>query len=256
MLIYACVLVLAPLSALLVGACSEGLGGLFAAPADPAFLRALWLTVAIGAVVLAVHAASGTVLAWVLVRHQFRGKRWLDAAVNLPFAVSPVVVGYMLFLLFGRSGILSPLAQRLGVQVVFAVPGMVLATLFVTLPFTVRELVPVLRAFGTDQEEAASTLGASGWQTFRSVTLPALRWGLVYGMTLTFARALGEFGAVLVVGGGIEGRTETATLYVYRALDERQYVAAYSAALVLGLMSLLLVAATELLKHRTPRAEE
>ena len=127
---------------------------------------------------------------------------------------------------------------------------MVLATLFVTLPFMIRELVPVLEAFGIQQEQAAATLGASGWQTFWRVTLPGLRWGVIYGITLTFARALGEFGAVLVIGGGVQGRTETATLFIYRALDERQYVGAYSAALLLGLFSLVLVIGTDLLRRR------
>jgi sulfate transport system permease protein len=127
---------------------------------------------------------------------------------------------------------------------------MVLATLFVTMPFMIRELVPVLEAFGVKQEQAAATLGASGWQTFWLVTFPALRWGFIYGLILTFARALGEFGAVLVIGGGIQGRTETATLYIFRALDERQYIGAYSAALVLGLFSLILVMGTDLLRKR------
>jgi len=127
---------------------------------------------------------------------------------------------------------------------------MILATLFVTLPFMAREVMPVLEAFGVEQEQAAATLGASGWQTFWMVTFPALRWGFIYGVILTFARALGEFGAVLVVGGGVQGRTETVTLFIYRALDERQYVGAYSAALVLGLLSLVLVIGTEFLRKR------
>jgi sulfate transport system permease protein len=145
---------------------------------------------------------------------------------------------------------LAPVLAALGLQVAFALPGMILATLFVTLPFMVRELVPVLEAFGVQQEQAAATLGASGLHTFRYVTLPAIRWGFIYGVTLTFARALGEFGAVLVIGGGIQGRTETATLFIYRALDERQYVGAYSAAIVLGLLSLILVIGSELMRRR------
>jgi sulfate transport system permease protein len=168
----------------------------------------------------------------------------------MPFAISPVVVGYMLILLFGRNGLLAPVLAALNIKVAFAIPGMVLATLFVTLPFMIRELIPILENFGIQQEQAAATLGANGWQTFWRVTLPALRWGFIYGITLTFARALGEFGAVLVVGGGIQGRTETATLYIYRALDSREYVGAYSAALVLGLFSLLLVIGTDLLRRR------
>jgi sulfate/thiosulfate transport system permease protein len=168
----------------------------------------------------------------------------------MPFAISPVVAGYMLLLLFGRNGYLAPLLEILGIRVAFALPGMILATLFVTLPFMIRELIPVLESFGTEQEKAAATLGASGWQTFWRVTFPALRWGMIYGITLTFARALGEFGAVLVVGGGVQGRTETATLYIYRALDERQYIGAYSAALVLGIFSLALVLGSDWFRRK------
>jgi sulfate transport system permease protein len=159
----------------------------------------------------------------------------------------------MLLLLFGRRGMFAPLLKETGIRIAFAYPGIVIATLFVTLPFMVRELMPVLRAFGIEQEQAAATLGASGWQTFRLVTFPALFHGFLYGITLTFARALGEFGAVLVVSGGIQGRTETATVYVYRALDNRQYVGAYSAALVLGLISLILVLAAEYVRKRDTR---
>jgi sulfate transport system permease protein len=154
----------------------------------------------------------------------------------------------MLLLLFGRNGLLAPILTAFDVRVAFALPGMILATMFVTLPFMIRELIPLLENFGITQEQAAATLGANGWQTFWKVTLPALRWGFIYGVTLTFARALGEFGAVLVIGGGIQGRTETATLYIYRALDERQYIGAYSAALLLGLFSLILVMATDIFR--------
>ena len=156
----------------------------------------------------------------------------------------------MLLLLFGRNGIFAPLLDSLGIKVVFAVPGMILATLFVTIPFMIRELIPVLENLGINQEQAAATMGANGWQIFWKITFPALRWGLIYGIMLTFSRALGEFGAILVVGGGIQGRTETATLYIYRALDERQYTGAYSAALVLGLISFLLVIGTDMARKR------
>jgi sulfate transport system permease protein len=192
-------------------------------------------------------------LAWVLVRYRFRGHWLLNGVIDLPFAVSPVVVGYMLLLLFGRTGVLAPVLEALNIKIAFAVPGMILATLFVTLPFMAREVMPVLEAFGVEQEQAAATLGASGWQTFWMVTFPALRWGFIYGVILTFARALGEFGAVLVIGGGVQGRTETVTLFIYRALDERQYVGAYSAALLLGLLSLVLVIGTEFLRKREGR---
>ena len=183
-------------------------------------------------------------------KFQFKGRSLLITLIDLPFAVSPVVVGYMLLLLFGRNGMLAPVLDLLQIKVAFAVPGMILATLFVTLPFMTREIMPVLESFGIEQEQAAATLGASGWQTFWMVTFPALRWGFIYGVILTFARALGEFGAVLVVGGGVQGRTETATLFIFRALDERQYVGAYSAALILGLISLTLVVGTELLRRK------
>lgn len=249
-LTYAGILILAPIAGLFLGAFANGIGEALAIFRDPQVLKAFGLTVRISLLVVAIHAVFGTAVAWMLVRDQFPGKSLINGMVDLPFAVSPVVVGYMLLLLFGRQGLLAPVLQALNIRVAFAVPGMVLATLFVTLPFMIRELVPVLKAFGVQQEQAAATLGASGWQTFWRITLPALRWGFIYGITLTLARALGEFGAVLVIGGGIQGRTETATLYIYRALDERQYVAAYSAALVLGGISLALVMGTELLRRR------
>lgn len=247
---YVALLILAPIGALISGAFSEGINAIMTALSDPAVFSAFSLTLEIALITIAVHALFGTALAWMLVRHRFRGRWLLNGFVDLPFAISPVVVGYMLLLVFGRNGFLAPLLDTLQIKVAFAVPGMILATLFVTLPFMARELIPVLEAFSIEQEQAAATLGASGWQTFWLVTFPALRWGFIYGIILTFARALGEFGAVLVVGGGIQGRTESATLYIYRALDQRQYVGAYSAALVLGLLSLVLVIGTEILRKR------
>ncbi len=243
-------LIVSPLAALTVGAFQEGLGAIFTALSDADVLASFWRTLWISLLVVVVHAFFGTIVAWVYVRHRFPGRKLINGLIDIPFAISPVVVGYMLLLLFGRNGLLAPVLTALNIKVAFALPGMVLATIFVTLPFMVRELVPILENFGVLQEQAAATLGASGWQIFWRVTLPALRWGFIYGITLTFARALGEFGAVLVIGGGIQGRTETATLYIYRALDERQYTGAYSAALVLGLFSLLLVMGTDFLRKR------
>jgi sulfate/thiosulfate transport system permease protein len=245
---YVLLLIAAPIGALVFGAFGNGLGAVLQSLTRPevvsSFIRTLW----IGVFVVVVHVAFGTAVAWVMVRHRFVGRGILNALIDMPFAVSPVVVGYMLLLLFGRNGIFAPLLASMGIRVAFALPGMVLATLFVTLPFMVRELVPVLEDFNIQQEKAAATLGAKGWQIFWRVTLPALRWGFIYGITLTFARALGEFGAVLVIGGGIQGRTETATLYIYRALDEREYIGAYSAALALGMFSFLLVMGTDFLR--------
>ena len=249
-LIYVGTLILAPIAALVAGAFHEGLGAILQALNQPDVMAAFWLTIKISLIVVLVHTVFGTIVAWVMVRDSFPGRSLLNGLIDMPFAISPVVVGYMLLLLFGRTGLLAPLLTALNVRVAFAVPGMVLATLFVTLPFMIRELIPMLEAFGVQQEQAAATMGASSWQIFWRVTLPALRWGLIYGITLTFARALGEFGAVLVIGGGVQGRTETATLYIYRALDERQYVGAYSAAIVLALLSLALVIGTDIIRRR------
>jgi sulfate transport system permease protein len=247
---YVAFLIVTPISALAYGAFAKGLGASINSLNDPAVFKAFWNTLWISLVVVIIHTIFGTVVAWVFVRHRFPGRNLINGLVDMPFAVSPVVAGYMLLLLFGRNGMLAPIIDALNIQVAFAMPGMVLATLFVTLPFMIRELIPVLEAFDTQQEKAAAILGANGWQTFWRVTFPALRWGMIYGITLTFARALGEFGAVLVIGGGVQGRTETATLFIYRALDERQYIGAYSAALALGLFSLILVMGSDWLRRR------
>ncbi|HJS28475.1 MAG TPA: sulfate ABC transporter permease subunit [Anaerolineales bacterium] len=247
---YLSLLVLLPIVSLIAGALEQGIGAIFEALLQPDVLLAFRLTILIGLFVVAVHTVFGIITAWMIVRDRFPGLDFLNDLIDLPFAVSPVVVGYMLLLLFGRNGLFAPVLAPLGIQVAFAIPGMVLATLFVTLPFMVRELIPVLEHFGTVQENAAATMGASGWQIFWRVTFPALRWGLIYGIMLTFARALGEFGAVLVIGGGIQGRTETTTLYIYRALEERQYIGAYSAALVLGLISIFMVIGSDIIRRR------
>lgn len=247
---YIAMLIIAPVGALITGAFGQGARAIVNALRDPQVLGAFWRTIFIAIIAVLVHAICGTMLAWVLVRQRFPGRRILNGLIDLPFAVSPVVAGYMLLLLFGRRGVLAPVIEPLGITIAFALPGMIIATLFVTLPFMVRELMPVLQAFGIEQEQAAATLGASGWQTFRMVTFPALRHGFLYGITLTFARALGEFGAVLVVSGGVQGRTETATVYVFRALEDRQYAGAYSAALVLGVLSLILVLGAEFFRRK------
>jgi sulfate transport system permease protein len=247
---YVALLIVVPLAALVAGAFSGGLGAIGAALNEPDVISAFGRTLLIAVIVVLIHAICGTAVAWVLVRQNFRGRRVLNGLIDLPFAVSPVVAGYMLLLLFGRNGLFTPVTEAIGIKVAFALPGMLLATLFVTLPFMVRELMPVLAAFGVEQEQAAATMGANGWQTFWHVTFPALRWGFIYGLTLTFARALGEFGAVLVIGGSIQGHTETATLYIFRALDDRQYIGAYSAALILGLISLILVLGADMLRGK------
>lgn len=247
---YVSVLILAPLVALTLGAFEQGVAAIFEAFDHSFVLTSFWNTLWISLAVVIVHAVFGTIVAWVFVRHRFPGRGLINGIIDMPFAISPVVAGYMLLLLFGRNGVLGPLVEATGIRVAFAFPGMFLATLFVTMPFMIRELVPVLEAFDTRQEKAAATLGANGWQTFWRVTFPALRWGLIYGVTLTFARALGEFGAVLVIGGAAQGKLMTTTLFIYHALEERQYIAAYSAALALGLFSLVLVLGSDWLRSR------
>ena len=247
---YVGILILAPLVSLALGAFEQGPGAIFEAFNQSFVLTSFWNTLWISLIVVVIHAIFGTIVSWVFVRHRFPGRGLINGLIDMPFAVSPVVAGYMLLLLFGRNGLFGPLVEATGIRVAFAFPGMVLATLFVTMPFMVRELVPVLEAFDTRQEKAAATLGASSWQTFWRVTFPALRWGLIYGVTLTFARALGEFGAVLVIGGAAQGSLMTTTLFIYHALEERQYIAAYSAALALGLFSLILVLGSDWLRSR------
>ena len=247
---YVGVVILAPLIALASGAFENGIGAILEAFDNSLVLTSFWNTLWISLIVVVVHAVFGTIVSWVFVRHRFPGRGLINGLVDVPFAVSPVVAGYMLLLLFGRNGLLAPLVEATGIRVAFAFPGMVLATLFVTMPFMIRELVPVLEAFDIRQEKAAATLGANSWQTFWRVTFPALRWGLIYGVTLTFARALGEFGAVLVIGGAAQGKLMTTTLFIYHALEERDYIAAYSAALALGLLSLALVLGSDWLRSR------
>ncbi len=213
--------------------------------------KAFLLTFLLSAGAVLFNGSFGTLLAYVMVRQDFRGKAWINGLLDLPFAVSPVVVGYMFLLLFGKNGWFQGIAQWTHIAWVFSWPGMLVATLFVTFPFVVREVMPVLAEIGTDQEEAAHTLGASGWKTFWKITLPGIKWGLLYGVSLTLARALGEFGAVLVVGAGVSGSTETATIYVYRAMEERLYGGAYAASLLLIGASFLLLIGMERFKKRT-----
>jgi sulfate/thiosulfate transport system permease protein len=250
---YVGILILGPVFTLIFSALSDGIIPLFEAITKPQVLSAVWMTFWIALIVIIVHTIFGTIVSWIMVRDRFIGRWILNGLIDIPFAVSSVVAGYMLLLLFGRNSFLAPLLDALGIRVAFAAPGMVLATLFVTLPFMIRELIPVLEEIGTTQEKAAATLGANGLQTFFRVTLPALKPGLIYGLTLTFARALGEFGAVLIIGGGIIGRTETLTVYIYRALDDRQYIGAYGAGLLLGVFSVVLVLGTDWIRRRKQR---
>jgi sulfate transport system permease protein len=234
---YLLALLLLPIGMVFKRAFENGFDPVWTALTAPAFTHALYLTLLIAAIAVPLNTVFGVLTALVLVRRKFRGKGIVNAFIDLPLALSPVVVGLALILVYGRSGWFGSFFLDRDVQIIFALPGMVLATIFVSLPFVVREVVPVLREIGTEQEQAASTLGASAFQTFRRVTLPAIRWGIAYGVILTTARSIGEFGAVSVVSGRIAGRTETMTLHVQERFDGFDYVAAYTGSVVLALLA-------------------
>jgi sulfate/thiosulfate transport system permease protein len=233
----------------------HGLGPFWNAVTDPDFLHALWLTILIALIAVPLNTIFGIACALVLVRQRFRGKAVLNALIDLPFALSPVVVGLALFLVYARTGWFGPWLDAHGIQIVFALPAMVLATIFVSLPFVVREVVPVLREIGTEQEEAAWTLGASPLATFRRITLPAIRWGVTYGVVLTTARALGEFGAVAVVSGNLIGKTQTLTLHVENRFEAFDVVGAYAASVVLAVLALMTLFLMNLFRKETPRVD-
>lgn len=249
--LYAAGLLLAPLLAIVLGSLAEGAGALVRelTSVDAISSFKLTLLMAVGATVI--NTVFGLCIAWVLVRDDFWGRRILNGLVDMPFAVSPVIAGFMLILLFGRTGWFTPLINALGIKVVFALPGILLATIFISLPFVIREVAPVLSQVNQDQEDAAFTMGATRLQTFWHVTLPAIRWGLFYGVSLTFARAVGEIGAVLVVSGGVSRLTETSTLFIFRSLDDRNYVGANAMAVALAGLSFVILMVIEFFKKRT-----
>jgi sulfate/thiosulfate transport system permease protein len=221
----------------------------------PEARRAFGLSLGITAVATVVNTVFGIAFALVLVRQRFWGRAILDGVVDLPFAVSPIVAGLMLIVLYGPAGWLGRWLESAGFRVVYAVPGMVVATLFVTVPFVVRELVPILRELGEEHEQAAYTLGAGRWRTFWSVTLPSIRWGVAYGVTLTVARSLGEFGAVLVVSGNLSGKTQTATLFVHDGIDTFHTEGAYAASFVLAAVSFVLLVGMDAIRKRLDARE-
>jgi sulfate/thiosulfate transport system permease protein len=252
-LAYLVVVLLAPLVFILYRTFEHGFDTFWTAVTSEQALHALWLTVLITAITVPLNAIFGVAAALILVRRRVPGRTLISALIDLPLALSPVVVGLCVVIVWGQNGWLGGYAEDAGVQVLFAVPGMVLATIFVCIPFVVREVVPVLREVGTDQEEAAATLGASGMQTFWKITLPAIRWGVIYGVILTTARALGEYGAVAVVSGQISGNTETMTLFVkqqYDQLGTDARVGAYGASVVLILLAIIVVVLMNLLNRK------
>jgi sulfate transport system permease protein len=248
-------LILVPSAALLLQVVRGGLRAFWETLATPGASRAFLMTLGITAVATFVNTVFGVALALVLVRQKFWGRALLDGVVDLPFAVSPVVAGLMLVVLYGPEGWLGGVLGKAGLRVIYAVPGIIIATVFVTVPFVVRELVPILRELGEESEQAAYTLGAGRWRTFWSITLPSIRWGVAYGVTLTVARSLGEFGAVLVVSGNLIGTTQTATLYIHDGIESFHTEGAYAASLVLAAMSFILLVGMEAVRRRLDARE-
>lgn len=254
--LYVGVLLLLPLVGIVWTATKSGLSTIVATFQMPDVQHAFYLTAVITVITLIVTTFFGVLTAWVLVRQHFPGKSLLNALVDLPFALSPVTVGLAAVILFGLGGWLEPFFSSRGIQVLFAVPSMVLVTIFICIPFTIREVVPVLEEIGKDEEDAAHTLGASILQTWRRVTMPNIRWGLLYGVALTTARSIGEIGAVLIVSGLIKGKTETATLFIFSAIEERQSTEAYIVALTLAAISIVLLVTIETARHRIEGRKE
>jgi sulfate/thiosulfate transport system permease protein len=247
-LAYLAALLFVPVGLIFYRTFEHGVGAVWDSITTPAAISAFWLTIEVTLIAVPLNTAFGVLAALALARRSFRGKALFDALIDLPFAVSPVVIGLSLFLVYGRVGWL-----HLPFQVIFSVPGIVLATIFVSLPFVVREVTPVLREIGDDQEQAAATLGASGWQAFWRITLPSIRWGIAYGVVLSVARCIGEFGAVSVVSGKIAGQTMTLTLLVEQRFSNYDVSGAYAASALLAVIAL----ATLLLMTRLkPRRSE
>ena len=247
---YVTLLLLAPLVLIFYKTFEDGLAPPLEAITSPDGLHALKLTLIMVAIAVPLNTVFGIGCALLLVRHRMRGSAVVDAIINLPFAISPVVIGLSLFLLYGTTGWFEPALSEAGIKVLFSVPGMVLASIFVSLPFVVRETVPVLQEIGTEQEQAASTLGANAWQTFWRITLPAIRWGVAYGVVLTTARVLGEFGAVSVVSGSISGQTQTLPLFVAKQYENFNLPGAFGASVLLALLALSTLLAMNFLKRK------
>lgn len=241
---------LLPLVSVFAEALRQGLGAYLAAIVEPDALAAIRLTLLVAAIAVPLNLVFGLCAAWAIAKFEFRGKSFLITLIDLPFSVSPVISGLIYVLLFGAQGWLGPWAKANGIEIIFAVPGIVLATIFVTFPFVARELIPLMMEQGTEDEEAALSLGASGWQTFWRVTLPNVKWGLLYGVLLSNARAMGEFGAVSVVSGHIRGLTNTMPLHVEILYNEYNFVAAFAVASLLALLALVTLVLKSFLEWR------
>lgn len=256
---YVAVLVAVPVGLILWRTFGPGVGAFFASVGTPAAISALNLSLLVVAIVVPLNVLFGVPTALVLARNRFRGKSALQAVVDLPFAVSPVVVGVALILLWGSAGLLGFVENDLGFKIIFGLPGIVLASIFVTVPFVIREVEPVLHELGTDQEEAAATLGAQWWQTFWRITLPSIRWGLTYGIVLTIARTLGEFGAVIMVSSNLPGTSQTLTLLVadrYNRGTAESVYGAYAISTLLMAVAVIVLVVQVILDRRRIKAAQ
>ncbi|MEX0628689.1 MAG: sulfate ABC transporter permease subunit CysW [Cucumibacter sp.] len=247
-LIFLALVLLLPLVAVFAEALRNGIGTALLAVTDRDTLAAIRLTLLVAAISVPLNLVFGVAAAWAIAKFEFRGKAFLITLIDLPFSVSPVIAGLVYVLLFGASSVLGPYLSAQGFHVLFAVPGVVLATIFVTFPFVARELIPLMQAQGTGDEEAALSLGADGWQTFWHVTLPNIRWALLYGVLLCNARAMGEFGAVSVVSGRLRGETVTMPLQIEILYNEYSFVAAFAVASLLALLALVTLVLKSLLE--------
>jgi sulfate/thiosulfate transport system permease protein len=247
---------LMPLIAVFVEALRKGWDTYLTALIEPDALSAIRLTLIAAVIAVPLNLSFGVSAAWAITKFNFRGKHVLTTLIDLPFSVSPVVAGLIYVLVFGAQGWLGPWLQEHDLKIIFAVPGIVLATMFVTVPFIARELIPLMQAQGKEEEEAAVVLGANGWQTFRHVTLPNIKWGLLYGVILCNARAMGEFGAVSVVSGHIRGLTNTLPLHVEILYNEYQFAAAFAVASVLALLALVTLCIKTWIEHQAARSKE
>jgi sulfate transport system permease protein len=253
---YILVLVIVPVGLILWRTLSPGVGEFVASISTPAAVSALQLSLLVVAIVVPLNVLFGVPTALVLARNRFRGKSALQAVIDLPFAVSPVVVGVALILLWGSAGVFGFVENNLGFKIIFGFPGIVLASIFVTVPFVIREVEPVLHEIGTDQEEAAATLGSQWWQTFWKVTLPSIRWGLTYGIVLTVARTLGEFGAVLMVSSNLPGTSQTLTLLVSDRHSRGAEYGAYAISTLLMAVAVIVLVVQVILDARRGRASK
>ena len=252
-LIFLAVIILLPLLVVFSQALNKDIKLYFLAITDPDALAAIKLTLSTAAIAVPVNTIFGVLAAWGITKFKFKGKNLLITLIDIPFAVSPVIAGMVFVLLFGSQGLMGPFLSDNNIKIIFSVPGIILATIFVTFPFVARELIPIMQEQGNDEEQAALTLGANGWQTFFRITLPNIKWGLLYGVILCNARAMGEFGAVSVVSGHIRGATNTIPLHVEILYNEYNFTASFAVASILALLALVTLLLKSLVEWKTKK---